>query len=150
VEPLTEEENHNLRRQELAYARQNAGRGGFPEAVMRIIIAVSGVDRVMDRRQADAAEAIIAAHAPLQHLSPDALKELIRNQARILSADTELALNTLALLLPTRAERETAFDIALKIALADSRVDSGERRLLTRIRRVLELHHNDTAYCASG
>jgi tellurite resistance protein len=150
VKTLSEKENLRLRRHELAYARQNAGRGGFPEAVMRIIIAVSGVDRVMDRRQADAAEAIIASHKPLQHLRPEALKALIRSQARILSASPEAALNTLARLLPTQAERETAFDIALRIALADSRVDLGERRLLMRLRQVLELHHNDSAYCASA
>jgi hypothetical protein len=73
---------------------------------------------------------------------------LIRGQARILSAHTDLALNALAHLLPTQAEREAAFDIALKIALADRRVDRGERRLLTRIRRVLELHHNDSSLCS--
>jgi pimeloyl-ACP methyl ester carboxylesterase/uncharacterized tellurite resistance protein B-like protein len=148
VETLSEEDNHDLRRQERAYARENADQGGFPEAVLRIIIAVSGVDRVMDRRQADAAEAIIASHDLLRHLSPEALKALIRSQARILSADTDAALNTLALLLPTQAQRETAFHIALKIALADSRVDTAERRLLARIRQILELHHDDPAHCA--
>jgi pimeloyl-ACP methyl ester carboxylesterase len=144
VQELTEEQIDLLRRQELAYARQNASRGGFSEAVIRIIIAVTGVDRVMDKRQVEAAEAIVGPHERFQHLSSAELKQMIRNQARILSAHTDLALNGLVVMLPTQAEREEAFDIALKIAIADFRVDLGERRLLTRIRRVLELHHNDS------
>jgi pimeloyl-ACP methyl ester carboxylesterase/tellurite resistance protein len=139
----TEEQIDLLRRQELAYARQNAGRGGFSEAVIRIIVAVTGVDRVMDKRQMEAAESIVRSHERFHHLSSDELKQMIRNQARILSAHTDLALNGLAVMLPTQAEREEAFDISLKIAVADLRVDLGERRLLTRIRRALELHHND-------
>jgi tellurite resistance protein len=131
--------------QELAYALQNASRGGFAEAVMRIIVAVSGVDRTMDRRQADAAESIIHSHERLRHLSSDDLKQLIRNQARILSAHAGLALKGLAVMLPTQAEREEAFDIALKIAIADSRVDHGERRLLLLIQKVLKLHYVNAA-----
>jgi pimeloyl-ACP methyl ester carboxylesterase len=132
-----------LRRQELAYARRNAGRGGFSEAVIRIIIAVTGVDRVMDKRQIEAADAIVRPHERFKHLSADELKQIVRNQARILSAHRDLALAGLAVMLPTQAEREEAFDIATRIAVADFRVDLGERRLLTRIRKALQLHHND-------
>jgi tellurite resistance protein len=46
-------------------------------------------------------------------------------------------------MLPTQAEREKAFNVAVEIALADFRVDLGERQVLTRIRKTLELHHND-------
>jgi hypothetical protein len=65
--------------------------------------------------------------------------------AALIFAHADLALNGLAVMLPTQAEREEAFDIAMKIAIADFRVDLGERRLLTRIRRVLEFHDNDSS-----
>jgi tellurite resistance protein len=138
-----EEQIDHLRRQELAYARKNAGLGGFPEAVIRIIIAVTGVDRVMDKRQIEAADSIVRPHERFQHLSSAEIKQMVRNQARILAAHTDLALAGLAGMLPTQSEREEAFDIAIKIAIADFRVDLGERQLLTRIRKALGLHQND-------
>jgi tellurite resistance protein len=68
---------------------------------------------------------------------------MVRDQARILSAQNDLAISGLTAMLPTQAEREKAFDVAIEIAVADFRVDLGERQVLTRIRTTLELHHND-------
>ena len=143
VKERSQEQTERLRRQEAAYARRHASRGGFSEAVIRIIIAVSGVNRVLDKRQIEAAEAIVRPHKAFQHFSPEALKQMVRDQARILSANRELALAGLASILPTQAQREEAFDIALKMAVADRRVDLEERSLLTQIRRTLQLHHDD-------
>jgi tellurite resistance protein len=143
VKERSQEQTERLRRQEAAYAKRQANRGGFSEAVIRIIIAVSGVNRVLDKRQIEAAEAIVRPHKAFQHFSPEALKQMVRDQARILSANRELALAGLASILRTQAQREEAFDIALKMAVADKRVDLEERSLLTQIRRILQLHHDD-------
>lgn len=143
VETKSEEHIRRMRKREQAYARRNASRGGFSEAVIRIMIAVSGVDRILDKRQIEAAESVVRRLEQFQHLKPAELKELVRNQARILSAQTELAISSLASMLPTQAEREKAFDIALKVAVADYQVDLNERELLSQIRTTLELHHDD-------
>jgi tellurite resistance protein len=132
-----------LRRQESAFARRNAGRGGFSEAVIRIIIAVTGVDRAVDKRQVETADAIVRRHKLFEHHSPAEVKQMVRDQARILSAHNDLALSGLATMLPSQAEREIAFNVAIEIAVADFRVDLGERQVLTQIRKTLELHHND-------
>jgi pimeloyl-ACP methyl ester carboxylesterase/tellurite resistance protein len=143
IETRSEEHFKRLRKREQAYARRNASRGGFSEAVIRIIIAVTGVDRVFDKRQVEAAESVIQRLEQFQNLSPTELKQLVRNQARILSAQTELAISSLASILSTKSEREKAFDVALKIAIADSQVDLKERELLSQIRSTLELDHDD-------
>ncbi|MGD9365778.1 MAG: DUF3141 domain-containing protein [Desulfobacteraceae bacterium] len=137
------EQTELLRRRESAFARRNAGRGGFSQAVIRIIIAVTGVDRVVDKRQVETADAIVRRHKLFEHHSSAEIKQMVRDQARILSAHNDLAISALAAMLPTQAEREKAFDVAVEIAVADFRVDLGERRVLTRIRRTLELHHDD-------
>jgi pimeloyl-ACP methyl ester carboxylesterase/tellurite resistance protein len=139
----THEESRLLKRREMAYARKNADRGGFSEAVIRIIIAVTGVDRVFDKRQVEAAGKVVQKHERFKALEPEKLKRIVRNQARILSARTDLAIDGLAAMLSTPAEREEAFDIALKIAVADFQVDINERQLLSQIRRTLELDQDD-------
>jgi tellurite resistance protein/pimeloyl-ACP methyl ester carboxylesterase len=139
----TEEESRLLKQKELAYAAKNADRGGFSEAVIRIIIAVTTVDQVFDKRQVKAAAKVVQKHERFENLEPENLKQMVRDQARILSARTDLAIDGLAAMLPTPAEREEAFDIALKIAVADFQVDINERQLLNQIRQTLGLDQND-------
>lgn len=143
IEDRSVDDTRKLKRRELAYARRNVDRGGFSEAVIRIIIAVTGVDRVLDKRQIEAADKVIQRHEQFDHLNPNDLKQLVRNQARILSAQKDLAIDGLAAMLQTEAERQEAFDIALKIAMADRQLDNREAELLSRIRTALELHHDD-------
>jgi poly(3-hydroxyalkanoate) synthetase len=143
IEDRSKDETRKLKQREWVYARRNADRGGFSEAVIRIIIAVTGVDRVLDKRQLEAADKVVQKNERFDQLKPDDLKQLVRNQARILSARPDLAIDGLAVMLPTQTEREEAFDIAIKIAVADRHVGSKEAKLLSRIRTALELHHDD-------
>lgn len=130
-------------RRELAFARMYARRGGFAEAVVRIIIAVAGANRVLDKREYLAAETIIRRHRHFQHRTPTDVKQMVHTQARILAANPELAIGTLAEILSGPAEREEAFEIALKIAVADLNIGVDERSMLNRIRVALSLHHSD-------
>ena len=68
---------------------------------------------------------------------------MVHTQARVFSANPDRALAGLTTMLSARAQREEAFDIALKIALADLRVGLAEREMLTRIRTILDLHGGD-------
>jgi tellurite resistance protein len=131
------------RRRELAFAGKHARRGGFAEAVLRIIIAVAEADQALDKREFLAAETIIRRHRHFQDLTPAQVKQMIHNQARILAANPKLAIGALADILPDPEEREEAFEIALKIAVADLNVGVDERSMLNRIRVALSLHHND-------
>ncbi len=134
------------RRRERAYARRQADQGGFAEAVMRIMIAVAGVGATLDKRQLQAGLNILGRHECYRHLTPSALKKMVGAQAHILSVDADRALNGLAVMLANHRERLEAFDIAAKFVVSDSRVDIGERKVLTRIRKILGLDHNDRVY----
>jgi tellurite resistance protein/pimeloyl-ACP methyl ester carboxylesterase len=132
-----------LRRRELAFAAKHARRGGFAEAVVRIIIAVAGADRSLDKREYLAAETIIRGHHHFQQHTPAQVKQMIHTQARILIADPQLAFDTLADILSGPGERQEAFEIAVKIAVADLNIGGDERSVLSRIRVALSLHRSD-------
>ena len=126
-----------------SFARRHARRGGFAEAVIRIILAVAGADGKLDKRQYEAAETVIRGHQQFQHHTPSSIKRMVHTQARLLSSNTDSALAGLATMLPVPAEREDAFNIAVQIAMADMHVGPGERTMLKRIRSILDLHQND-------
>jgi tellurite resistance protein len=126
------------RRREAAFARRHVHQGGFAEAIIRIIIAVVNAEGSLDKRQYQAAESVIRRHKQFYE-SPAEVKKILQTQARVLGADTQAALEGLAVLLPTSGQRKEAFEVALQIALADLRVGVSERRVLDRIRTILEL-----------
>ena len=64
---------------------------------------------------------------------------MIKEQARVLELNENLALEGLAQLLPTRKDRIEAFTIAKQIASADEKLDKREQAMLDRICRILEL-----------
>jgi hypothetical protein len=64
---------------------------------------------------------------------------MIKEQARVLELDNELALEGLAKLLPGRKDRLEAFSIAEQIAVADGESDRSKQAMLDRIGRILDL-----------
>jgi tellurite resistance protein len=64
---------------------------------------------------------------------------MIKEQARVLELNEQLALEGLAQLLPTKKDRIEAFTIAKQIANADEKLDKREQAMLDRISRILEL-----------
>jgi tellurite resistance protein len=127
------------RRRRKAWARMAAVEGGFPEAVVRIFLAVVGANSRLDRREYAAAEKIVQSNSRLSKLSADHYKVMIKEQARVLELDNELALEGLAKLLPGRKDRLEAFSIAEQIAVADGESGSAKQAMLDRIGQILEL-----------
>lgn len=116
-----------------------ADKGGFAEAVIRIIIAVAGPDRILDKQQLESVRQTISRNKRYQHLTSSALKKIVRSQAYILSSGTNLALNGLAMMLTDHKERSEALDIALKITGIHSQEDIAEYKVLSTIRKILGL-----------
>jgi len=114
-------------------------RGGFAEAVVRIILAVAGANKATDRRQYAVATRIIQVNNRLMDLAPDRLKWLVKQQSAVLEKDPDLAIQTLATLLPKTNDRIEAFEIANSIASADLELDAPEQKVLLDIKHVLGL-----------
>jgi hypothetical protein len=127
------------RRRRKAWVQMAAVEGGFVEAMVRIFIVVTGANRMLDKRQFAAAEKIIKAHSRLRRPSADHYKVMIKEQARVLELNEKLALEGLAVLLPTPEDRIEAFTIAKQIANADEKLDKHEQTMLNRIGKILEL-----------
>jgi len=127
------------RRRERARARRLADQGGFAEAVVRITIAVTGVDHILDKRELARARTIYQRHPQYRDLKLAELRQMVSTQAHILAVDYQRGLDGLPVMLPLHRERVEAFKLAREIAVADDRVNKEERRVLATIRSRLDL-----------
>jgi tellurite resistance protein len=114
-------------------------RGGFQEAVVRIILAVAMADKSYDRQEYAVAHRIIQTNDRLKHLKPVELKRLVKEQAGLVAYNQKEAIRTLTKLLPRKADRIEAFEIANSIATADMELDQKEQDLLAEIQHTFKL-----------
>ncbi len=116
-----------------------AENGGFAEAVVRIMVAMTHTDEILERRVLKAFNQIIATDKRLKKLKVGDFKQMIRQQSCILDADRNKALNALAKLIPNKKDQAAAIKIAEQVALADQVLNNEEKALLNRIRKSLGL-----------
>ncbi|MBF0228509.1 MAG: DUF3141 domain-containing protein [Desulfamplus sp.] len=112
-------------------------KGGFEEAIIRIIVAVTKADSIMGMSHYGAAEAYIRTDERFKKIKFEKLKNMIREQSAIMEKDKELALATLADLLPDKEDRITAVEFANAIANADDNLNPKEISVLKTIETVL-------------
>lgn len=139
ITEFTEADQKRLQRYELQWAHRAAGKGGFTEAVVRIMLAVTGANRMLDKRQFQAAQKMIQAHPKLKIFTPTDYKVMIKEQARILQLDQRHAFKMLTRMLPDVESRKEAMAFAEQIALSDHEHSEEETRILKRIRSVLKM-----------
>ncbi len=130
-----------LKRRE-AWVEMAAVEGGFAEAVVRLIIAVIGANRMLDKRQFMEAEAIIRSNTRLSRLTPKHYKVMVKEQTRLLELNEDSAIDGLPVLLTSEKDRLEAIEIAERIATADAEPDKKEKAMLKRIRKILQLEPN--------
>jgi pimeloyl-ACP methyl ester carboxylesterase len=114
-------------------------KGGFEEAVTRIIVAVSGINRMIDKRQYQAARCIIDTNNRLKKMVHSEYKRMVKEQAAFLAHDQDEAIKSLIKLLPRKDDRLEAFEIANSIATADMELDPKEEALLDKIKKTLKI-----------
>ena len=114
-------------------------RGGFAAAVIRIIMAMAEGDRVFDERELSVIKALFKVNGRLQEIGSRRMKYLIKGQTRLLDGNRDLALKTLASLLPTRDDRIEALEIAKNIADTNFLAGHGETTYLKRIEKILTI-----------
>ncbi len=119
--------------------REAMKKGGFPVAVVRVILAVMGANRRFDRIQFYVAGKILKVNDRFKDVSTSELKQIGKEQAAYLNRDLDMALETLADLLPNQEERIEAFEIANSIATSDLELEAAEEKVLQRIKAILDL-----------
>lgn len=115
----------------------NVGKGGFTEALVRIIAAVLLADRAADRREFMQTAEILRGNDKLKDLNMADFHRLFTEQSFILQADKERAIAALPALLPDPRDRMDAFIAAQSIALADLELTPEETAVLDMIKLVL-------------
>jgi tellurite resistance protein len=120
-------------------------RGGFAEAVLRIMLAVAQAEQMLDVRGFRLAQRIKQEDATLRHIPREHLKAAAREQAFMLRFDRDRALAALAAMLPTEGERRKALDIVRRIGYADGEIRPEGAAVLARIEGILGLENGASA-----
>ena len=106
--------------------------GEFADAMVRIFLLVGFADQVVQRRGYAAVGRLWARHARTADLAQEDLRQIVREQSRIVQTDADQALATLPRLLPGEEDRREAR------GMLDQAVASLGRALGPRVGFVLE------------
>lgn len=127
-----------LRREDARKWRKEMARGGFPEAVVRVILATLLADAELPRAGYKLAEKLVQENRRMQAVAPSDLKRMIHNQSRILQTDTDQAIETLPALLRNKRDRQATLTLLAKgRKLANREPNAQEEAVLARITKVL-------------
>jgi len=127
-----------LRRRDADQWRKAMAEGEFPEAIVRILLAVGFADQEIQRQGYELMGKLIKENRRLQDISPQDLQQIVLNQARILQTDMDQAIDFLARLLPTKKDRREAAALIKKaIKLIDRHPNPREKVVLEKIAAVL-------------
>ncbi|MGE4520042.1 MAG: DUF3141 domain-containing protein, partial [Desulfobacteraceae bacterium] len=122
-----------------ARLRSKMDKGGFPEGVIRIMIAIASADEIIDKSEFITVQSIVRSHPKLSRLKPVQLRQIAIEQSRLLHLDREKALKTLPKLIHYKKDRKEALEIAEKIALSDSVIDEKEEKIIKRIESIMKI-----------
>jgi tellurite resistance protein len=111
--------------------------GGLVAGACRIMIAMAKVDDNIDHKELKAMEKIISNHVNITNDIKSDLKDIIKDQSRILQIDEKKAINALPKMIKTKKDREIALKIAHKIANADDIVVKEEKALIKKFEKLL-------------
>lgn len=108
--------------------------GGFVEGLIRVIAAIARADRSFDRDEFFKIQRITQEHERLKHVEIAEFRRVAKEQNRILQINENLAIQTLAKLLPTEKDRRDVEAIAIEVF--EDNVLAGETRdLIKKLRK---------------
>ncbi len=119
--------------------REQMSKGDFPEAVIRIMLALGLADRKIGRKGYELMTRLIEENKEFKDTHIRDLKQMVHTQARILQTDTDLAIKILPQLLSTKKKRQKALSVIKKaIKLTGRDPKPSEAEVLNKIKTVLE------------
>ncbi len=113
--------------------------GGVAEGLIRVFMAVASTGHGLKRSLFDFAEQIAQTHKVLGKIRPAKFKKIIKEQASILQADEDRAINALAILLKNKDDRMDALGIARRLCVIDGKYTEEENALIKKLQKALKL-----------
>jgi pimeloyl-ACP methyl ester carboxylesterase len=122
---------------EKAKLSEKAEEGGFVEACVRVILAITAADKILDTREFQLAEEIIQESKRLRAISPEEYQKIAREQIKILNIFPRKSLELLSKMVPEAEDRKKLLEIAERMAQADTIMHRNEEGLLKILRKTL-------------
>ncbi len=124
---------------EVSKAIERIEQGGYPEAVIRMLILLAHARKSVRRDRLERSNELLSTHEPFVSLGAATRSQIIHEQGLVVEFEPGLALATLPLLLPTAADRRRALH-QCEFVLGDPReMNEDTREMLARIRTALDV-----------
>ncbi|WP_084652045.1 DUF3141 domain-containing protein [Ottowia thiooxydans] len=124
---------------EVSAALYNVDRGGFAEGVIRILILLADNRGDVRRDRLERSSKVLTQDEPFTSLGAERRAMIIHEQTLIASYESERAIETLPLLLPTQEERELAVKTVQFIAGPRAEMADSTIALLDRLGEIFKL-----------
>ena len=114
-------------------------RGGFPEAVIRMLILMAKSRANVRRDRLERSAKVLSTDEPFASLGPEKRALLIHEQSVIVEFEPDIAISSLPKLLVDPEERRKAVEVVEYIAGAIEEMEPGTIRMVQRFRAALGL-----------
>jgi pimeloyl-ACP methyl ester carboxylesterase len=139
VGPGNDPQLEEMRRRDAERWRKNMTIGEFPDAMVRIFLVIGLADQVLDRRSYQVVSRILNASPRMKDIELDDMRQIIREQSRIIQTDTDQAIATLPRLLSKKKDRRDALAMIDKgIEAIGRQLEPQEQAVLERVQAVLQ------------
>ncbi|MGF1500508.1 MAG: alpha/beta fold hydrolase [Paracoccaceae bacterium] len=124
---------------EVQTALLSVEQGGFPEAVIRMLILLADSRGNVRRDRLERSAGVLSGDEPFASIGPVGRAQIIKVQNIVAHFDRDRAIETLPTLLPDQADRQRAVETVEYIAGAVAEMEPRTIQTLDRIRATLEL-----------
>ena len=139
VAPENDSQLEEMHRRDAQRWHKNMAVGRFPDAMVRIFLAIGFADQVVQRKGYQVVSRIFSDSPGMKDIAPEDLRQIIREQSRIVQTDTDQSIATLPQLLSGKQDRRDALAMIAKAVAAIGReLEPREQAVLARIQAVLQ------------